>query len=133
MEPQVHGRSRCVFGHSCVFLTAIEHGTCSHTAAKQLFVIALTLCVDAFARDQPPQTHHQHNNRRSDDENELRFGVVDEVLYGTKTPAVAGAQWTGIVTSIALTMLETGAVDAVVCVQSDPNDRYGVCVCDIKV
>lgn len=49
--------------------------------------------------------------------------MVDEVLYGTKTPPVPGAQWTGIVTSIALKMLQTGAVDAVVCVQSDPDDR----------
>jgi 7-hydroxymethyl chlorophyll a reductase len=49
--------------------------------------------------------------------------VVDELLYGTRTPPVPGAQWTGIVTSIACRMLETGAVDAVVCVQSDPDDR----------
>lgn len=65
-------------------------------------------------------------SRHSQNEDELRFGVCDEVLYGTKTPAVEGAQWTGIVTSIAMKMLESGAVDAVVCVQSDPNDRYGV-------
>ena len=35
-----------------------------------------------------------------------------------------GAQWTGIVTGIAIAMLEKGEVDAVVCVQSDPNDRW---------
>jgi len=57
------------------------------------------------------------------DEDELRFGVVDQVWYGTKAPPVPGAQWTGIITSIALKMLESGAVDAVVCVQSDPDDR----------
>lgn len=65
-------------------------------------------------------------SRRMQDENELRFGVVDEVLYGLKTPPVPGAQWTGIVTSIAMKMLEKGAVDAVVCVQSDPNDRWAL-------
>jgi 7-hydroxymethyl chlorophyll a reductase len=57
------------------------------------------------------------------DANELRFGVVDDVLYGLKSPPVPGAQWTGVVTGIAVNMLESGAVDAVVCVQSDPNDR----------
>eukprot|EP00882_Tetradesmus_deserticola_P022634 GHRQ01024566.1.p2 GENE.GHRQ01024566.1~~GHRQ01024566.1.p2 ORF type:complete len:174 (+),score=46.82 GHRQ01024566.1:243-764(+) len=61
--------------------------------------------------------------RRLDNEQELRFGVVDDVLYGLKVPPVAGAQWTGVVTGIAVEMLERGAVDAVVCVQSDPNDR----------
>jgi hypothetical protein len=64
--------------------------------------------------------------RRMDDENELRFGVVDDVLYGVKRTPVPGAQWTGVVTGIAVQMLESGAVDAVVCVQSDPNDR---CAC----
>lgn len=34
-------------------------------------------------------------------------------------------QWTGIVTSIAIEMLESGKVDAVVCVQNDENDRFG--------
>ena len=34
-------------------------------------------------------------------------------------------QWTGIVTSIAIEMLESGRVDAVVCVQNDENDRFG--------
>eukprot|EP00882_Tetradesmus_deserticola_P004812 GHRQ01005071.1.p1 GENE.GHRQ01005071.1~~GHRQ01005071.1.p1 ORF type:complete len:466 (+),score=194.94 GHRQ01005071.1:243-1640(+) len=62
--------------------------------------------------------------RRLDNEQELRFGVVDDVLYGLKVPPVAGAQWTGVVTGIAVEMLERGAVDAVVCVQSDPNDRF---------
>ncbi len=33
-------------------------------------------------------------------------------------------QWTGIVTSIAIEMLESGRVDAVVCVQNDENDRF---------
>lgn len=33
-------------------------------------------------------------------------------------------QWTGIVTSIAIEMLESGRVDAVVCVQSDEDDRF---------
>ncbi|KAK6130517.1 hypothetical protein DH2020_035726 [Rehmannia glutinosa] len=35
-----------------------------------------------------------------------------------------GAQWTGIVTTIAMEMLRTGMVEAVVCVQSDPEDRF---------
>ncbi|XP_072073856.1 7-hydroxymethyl chlorophyll a reductase, chloroplastic isoform X9 [Arachis hypogaea] len=35
-----------------------------------------------------------------------------------------GAQWTGIVTTIAIEMLKSGMVEAVICVQSDPDDRF---------
>ena len=35
-------------------------------------------------------------------------GVHEEMFYARKTPAVIGAQWTGIVTSIALEMLRSG-------------------------
>ena len=47
-----------------------------------------------------------------------------EMLYARNTPAVDGAQWTGIVTQVAINMLESGAVDAVVCVQSAEDDRF---------
>lgn len=46
------------------------------------------------------------------------------MLYARNTPPVEGAQWTGIVTQIAIEMLESGKVEAVVCVQSDENDRF---------
>lgn len=69
-----------------------------------------------------------HGRRRQlADEGELRFGVTEEMLYARATPPVEGAQWTGLVTRIAIAMLESGAVDAVVCVQSDENDRCGSC------
>lgn len=61
--------------------------------------------------------------RDSSNDDELHFGVVQDVVYGIHNPGIQGAQWTGIVTGIAVKMLETGAVDAVVCVQSDPDDR----------
>ena len=48
------------------------------------------------------------------DNDELRLGVVDEVFYAKKREPVPGAQWTGIVTSIAVEMLRSGKVDGVV-------------------
>jgi hypothetical protein len=45
-------------------------------------------------------------------------------MYALNTPPLAGAQWTGIVTQIAISMLESGKVEAVVCVQSDEHDRF---------
>ncbi|KAL3683781.1 hypothetical protein R1sor_001803 [Riccia sorocarpa] len=69
-----------------------------------------------------PEVH----GRGRDPENldDLLFGVHQEMLYARKTVPVDGAQWTGIVTSIAMEMLRTDKVDAVICVQSDPNDRF---------
>ncbi|GMH28393.1 hypothetical protein Nepgr_030236 [Nepenthes gracilis] len=62
--------------------------------------------------------------RKEDTLEETYLGVYQELFYARKTDPVEGAQWTGIVTTIAMEMLKAGKVDAVVCVQSDPNDRF---------
>lgn len=54
---------------------------------------------------------------------ETYLGVYEQLLYARKTEPVEGAQWTGIVTTIAIEMLKAGMVEAVICVQSDPEDR----------
>ncbi|KDP33365.1 hypothetical protein JCGZ_12914 [Jatropha curcas] len=61
--------------------------------------------------------------REKDSLDEMYLGVHEELLYARKTNPVQGAQWTGIVTTIAIEMLKAGMVDAVICVQSDPEDR----------
>ena len=62
-------------------------------------------------------------NRDAEDADELRFGVHEQMLYARNQRPVQGAQWTGIVTQVACNMLQSGAVDAVVCVQSADDDR----------
>lgn len=73
-----------------------------------------------------PQLEEQVHGRTRDldDEDELLFGVHEEMLYARNQPPVEGAQWTGVVTQIAIEMLEAGLVEAVVCVQSDSDDRF---------
>ncbi|KAI9078820.1 hypothetical protein K1719_039278 [Acacia pycnantha] len=61
--------------------------------------------------------------RKADTLEETYFGVHEELLYARKLEPVEGAQWTGIVTTIAMEMLKSGMVEAVICVQSDPEDR----------
>lgn len=63
-------------------------------------------------------------DRDLDNEDDLLFGVHEEMLYARNSAPVPGAQWTGIVTQIAIDMLESGAVEAVVCVQSQDGDRF---------
>lgn len=92
--------------------------------------LQLVHCYRARTAALPPPTSvpaaaatTTNNNRDVADADERRFGVVDEFLYARRIPSLPGAQWTGVVTGIALAMLQSGAVDAVVCVQSDPEDR----------
>ncbi|CAM8905535.1 unnamed protein product [Rhodiola kirilowii] len=61
---------------------------------------------------------------KSDSLDETYMGVHEELLYARKSQPVEGAQWTGIVTTIAIEMLKSGMVEAVICVQSDPEDRF---------
>jgi len=72
------------------------------------------------SHERPPGKKKISSNLSGD---ELQLGVTLDTFYARARPAVDGAQWTGVVTSIALAMLETKTVDAVVCVQSDPEDR----------
>ncbi|XP_071696977.1 7-hydroxymethyl chlorophyll a reductase, chloroplastic [Rutidosis leptorrhynchoides] len=62
--------------------------------------------------------------RNADSLEETYLGVHEELLYARKINPVEGAQWTGIVTTIAIEMLKSGMVEAVICVQSDPDDRF---------
>jgi coenzyme F420 hydrogenase subunit beta len=62
--------------------------------------------------------------RDLDNEQELYFGVHQDMIAARKTEPIAGAQWTGIVSSIAIAMLEKGLVEGVVCVQSSDHDRF---------
>ena len=52
------------------------------------------------------------------------FGVTQSMLRARLTPAAKGAQWTGITTTIAAKLLESGAVDAVLTVAPDPADKW---------
>ena len=55
---------------------------------------------------------------------ELFFGPVKRMVRAAlKTPRT-GAQWTGITTRIGERLLETGAVDAVLTMGADPDDRW---------
>lgn len=63
-------------------------------------------------------------SRRLDDEDELYFGVHQRMVTARLRQPIEGAQWTGIVSRIGVRALETGLVDAVLCVQQSPDDRF---------
>ncbi len=68
------------------------------------------------------QTHGRKRNLEL--EPEMYFGVHQQMMAARKTEPIDGAQWTGIVSSIACKMLEEQIVEGVVCVQNTPDDRF---------
>ena len=55
---------------------------------------------------------------------ELHFGPFERMLRATLAPPRQGAQWSGIATRLGERLLETGAVDAVLTMTADPEDRW---------
>eukprot|EP00593_Proboscia_inermis_P014767 CAMPEP_0171302570 /NCGR_PEP_ID=MMETSP0816-20121228/11977_1 /TAXON_ID=420281 /ORGANISM="Proboscia inermis, Strain CCAP1064/1" /LENGTH=417 /DNA_ID=CAMNT_0011781145 /DNA_START=231 /DNA_END=1484 /DNA_ORIENTATION=+ len=56
------------------------------------------------------------------DADEFRFGVMSRPMMLVKGKTIEDAQWTGVVTGIAVSMLEEGLVDAVVCIASSEDE-----------
>ncbi|WP_414583388.1 Coenzyme F420 hydrogenase/dehydrogenase, beta subunit C-terminal domain [Scytonema sp. PCC 10023] len=69
------------------------------------------------------QTHRR--SRNLDNPDELYFGVHQDMMAAQKKQPIPGAQWTGIVSAIAIEMLNRGIVEGVVCVQNTKEDRFG--------
>lgn len=55
---------------------------------------------------------------------ELFFGPYQHILSARLDPPAERAQWTGITTRLAETLLEQGLVDAVIAMAADPHDRW---------
>jgi coenzyme F420 hydrogenase subunit beta len=65
-----------------------------------------------------------HGRPRADAGDEVFFGPFRRMVRASLIPAAEGAQWTGITTRIGERLLETGAVDAVLTMTADADDRW---------
>ncbi len=63
-----------------------------------------------------------HGRPRDTSGEEAQLGVIQDHFYARAVPSVPGAQWTGIITALACSALESGLVDAVACVAGQPDD-----------
>ncbi|MGB3612468.1 MAG: Coenzyme F420 hydrogenase/dehydrogenase, beta subunit C-terminal domain [Elainellaceae cyanobacterium] len=81
----------------------------------------------AFINQQIPQLETQTHGRSRDldSEDDCYFGVHKTMMAARKQQPIEGAQWTGIVSTIAIEMLNRGLVEGVVCVQNKDDDRFG--------
>jgi 3,8-divinyl protochlorophyllide a 8-vinyl-reductase (ferredoxin) len=80
----------------------------------------------AFLNQQVSELETANHGRARDlaDDNELYFGVQQQMLAARKREPIEGAQWTGIVSTLAIAMLNRGLVEGVVCVQNTEEDRF---------
>ena len=79
-----------------------------------------------FIRPDYPGLERAAHGRAADPERaeEGFFGPYLAMHRARLDPPAEGAQWTGITTALAARLLETGAVDAVLTVAPDPQDRW---------
>jgi len=82
--------------------------------------------VCQFIKPKYPELETQVHGRARDVSrpDELHFGPFIKMLRAVLKNPSTGAQWTGITTRIGERLLETGAVDAILTMTEDPNDRW---------
>lgn len=71
-----------------------------------------------------PETEKAVHGRAAGLGDEGFFGVSTVMYKASLKPAREGAQWTGLTTRLAERLLETEAVEAVICMVPDPDDRW---------
>ena len=99
---------------------------CSECGLCDTYYIHYVKEACAFLNEQIAELEAQaHGQSRDlDNEDDLYFGVHQEMMVARKKEPIEGAQWTGIVSAIACEMLTQGKVEGVVCVQNTPEDRF---------
>ncbi|CCI13466.1 conserved hypothetical protein [Microcystis aeruginosa PCC 9806] len=99
---------------------------CSECGLCDTYYIHYVKEACAFLHQQIADLEAEAHGKSRDlnQENDLYFGVHQEMMAAKKKQAIPGAQWTGIVSTIACEMLNRGLVEGVVCVQNTAEDRF---------
>jgi len=99
---------------------------CSECGLCDTYYIHYVKEACAFLNQQVAQLEQEAHgrSRNLNSEDDLYFGVHLNMMSAKKKQPIEGAQWTGIVSSIACEMLTKGLVEGVVCVQNTPEDRF---------
>ena len=99
---------------------------CSECGLCDTYYVHYVKEACAFLNQQIEELEEQSHSRSRnlDNPDELYFGVQQEMMAARKKEPIPGAQWTGIVSTIAIEMLNRGIVEGVVCVQNTKEDRF---------
>ena len=100
---------------------------CSECGLCDTYYIHYVKEACAFLNQQIPQLETQSHgrSRNLDISDDVYFGVHQTMMAAKKKQPIEGAQWTGIVSTIACEMLDRNLVEGVVCVQNTKEDRFG--------
>jgi coenzyme F420-reducing hydrogenase beta subunit len=79
-------------------------------------------CV--FVRNRTGEVERRLFGRLRQPGDEMRFGIYQEMHAARIRRPLAGAQWTGIVTTLAARLLERQEVDAVILTGTEPGTRF---------
>lgn len=99
---------------------------CSECGLCDTYYVHYVKDACAFLNQQIAELEQQTHGRSRDldHEDDLYFGVHQSMTAARKKDPIPGAQWTGIVSTIAIEMLNRGWVEGVVCVQNTEADRF---------
>lgn len=99
---------------------------CSECGLCDTYYIHYVKEACAFLNQQIADLEEASHGRSRDLDNpdDLYFGVHQDMIAARNKKPIEGAQWTGIVSTIACEMLDRGIVEGVVCVQNTPEDRF---------
>lgn len=99
---------------------------CSECGLCDTYYVHYVKEACAFITQQIADLEQEFHGRSRDleQENDVYFGVHQDMMAARKTEPIEGAQWTGIVSSLAIEMLNRGLVEGVVCVQNTKEDRF---------
>ena len=99
---------------------------CSECGLCDTYYIHYVKEACAFIHQQIAELEASAHGRSRDlnNEHDVYFGVHQEMMSAKKKQPIEGAQWTGIVSTIACEMLTQGLVEGVVCVQKSEEDRF---------
>jgi 3,8-divinyl protochlorophyllide a 8-vinyl-reductase (ferredoxin) len=100
---------------------------CSECGLCDTYYIHYVKEACAFLNQQIADLEAEAQGRSRDLEqwDDCYFGVHQTMMAARKQQPIEGAQWTGIVSSLAIEMLNRGWVEGVVCVQNTESDRFG--------
>jgi coenzyme F420 hydrogenase subunit beta len=107
---------------------AAPRGLCTDCGVSRMAEEEAKACATACQFIQPdyPAMEHRVHGRTRDPErpDEAFFGPFRRMLQARLATPKDGAQWTGLTTRLAEKLLEAGAVDAVLTMAPDPDDRW---------
>ncbi|MDX2307883.1 MAG: Coenzyme F420 hydrogenase/dehydrogenase, beta subunit C-terminal domain [Hyphomicrobium sp.] len=108
------------------FATAAPRGLCTDCGLSRTAEPKRCGTACQFIKPDYPAMEARVHGRDRDPArgDELFFGPYRRMVRAALASPIPGAQWTGIATRIAERLLETGAVDAVLTMAPDPDDRW---------